>query len=546
MKKITIITRMYNPGKYVYHCVDSVLNQTFTDFRYVIVDNASSDGTKEVLEEYAKKDSRIELYRNEENNVSVLECLHTYATTEYFMILDHDDWLEENALELLLKYAEENETEIALGRTNFVTANETFLQERGYEGNVVVTPKELGENLPYFYWQLRTTWAAVIKSYLIKNIDEVTLKKIWMARYGGDTVKMLCMAFSAKKIGFIKDVIHNYRILGSSDSHTFCREHFMADWILFDLAKRCLEKHGVNNDALIAWLYKVYISAIADTIRIAVNAKVTDEIKRDVIMEVLEHPYTKEMMRYVPFGRLTGEQERNDLKKNLIGFLSSCVDAQEKKKIIEDWIRVAYAGFGFSEEDFRLIFERNDLASVFCTLNTKQSYEMLFAEGNSFGENYTNIKLQLLLYEERGVKTLATRLLSLEREEIYHTILPQITILASQNRLLADISKEICNETLKVVLRICATQYVEALNDCIGMLRQEPRGYWKIVLQIALRLAAVLEESEVFVSLKKYECDILMETQQFQEAEAVLVDLEEMCPNDSDVKELRKLFVSGK
>mgnify|MGYP003296582327 CR=1 FL=1 len=242
MEKVTIITLVYNPGKCIYRCVDSVLNQTFKNFKFVIVDNASSDGTKEILEEYAKKDSRICLLRNELNNVRVLHCIRNFVNTEYFMVVDHDDWLELNALELLYNMVEKEKVDIVFGRTDLRDVNEKLLETRGYFRTEIISSNELPEVFRVIYWQLRTLWGALIRTSLSEYIDEKTFKFLLPARYGCDTVMVLSMVFSASSIGFIKETIHNYRCHESSGSYSFCRERFMADWVLFDLAKQLLEK----------------------------------------------------------------------------------------------------------------------------------------------------------------------------------------------------------------------------------------------------------------------------------------------------------------
>lgn len=63
--KITIVTMVYNSKSYIDECIKSVLNQSFKDFEWVILDNGCTDGTSEILRKYAKVDTRIKLYINE-------------------------------------------------------------------------------------------------------------------------------------------------------------------------------------------------------------------------------------------------------------------------------------------------------------------------------------------------------------------------------------------------------------------------------------------------------------------------------------------------
>lgn len=63
--KIIVYTRAYNTKPYLRQCIESVLNQTYSNFIYIIVDNGCTDGSSEIIEEYAGKDDRIRRIRFE-------------------------------------------------------------------------------------------------------------------------------------------------------------------------------------------------------------------------------------------------------------------------------------------------------------------------------------------------------------------------------------------------------------------------------------------------------------------------------------------------
>ena len=59
MPKVTIYTQAYNPGAYLEQCIESVLNQTYGDFEWLLIDHGSTDNTREVIHRYAERDKRI-------------------------------------------------------------------------------------------------------------------------------------------------------------------------------------------------------------------------------------------------------------------------------------------------------------------------------------------------------------------------------------------------------------------------------------------------------------------------------------------------------
>lgn len=90
---ITIALSAYNVANYVRASLDSILAQTFADFELLCIDDASTDGTWEILQEYAQRDSRIRLMRQDHNqglSVSRNRAIQE-AKGEYLLMLDGDD-----------------------------------------------------------------------------------------------------------------------------------------------------------------------------------------------------------------------------------------------------------------------------------------------------------------------------------------------------------------------------------------------------------------------------------------------------------------------
>ena len=539
MEKITVLTRMHNPGEYVYRCVDSVLNQTFTDFKYVIVDNASSDGTKEILEEYARKDSRIQLLRNEDNNISVLYCFQNYIDTEYFMMLDHDDWLEVTALEVLIEFAEKCNLDIAYGRTSFRTADEEFIADRGYTQTIALSYKDLPMIFRFAYWQFRTTWGAVIRSSLISHIDVDTYKFRASSQYGGDTVMMLSMAFGAERLGFLGEVIHNYRVHASS-SHMFCRDRFVADWVLFDFAKKLLEQKNGYTKANETMLYSVYGNAICDTLEVAIKTEQDLNTVIAVMTEILEHPHSKKLLRNLKQEIDTEKRVRALFGPNVFVLYSIKSDDSRIQCLLDSWLKTLYGHLKLTEKDYDVL-KSSDILEQVCREKPSDIYLELFSGDEKYDKRYGNIKLTLLLEYERDIKVLAERLLILQKQDadLYKKVPAYISYLATKNSLLAGFEKEDYNTIPDIVLSVVAEDYENALNKCLEIIGDEDIININLPLEVAIRLSALLENVEIFVALKKLECSLLIEANNNVEAEMVLTDLEEMCPEDEQIKGLK-------
>lgn len=100
--QFSIIIPVYNVEPYLRECLDSVLQQTFSDWEVVCVDDGSTDGSAGILQEYASRDNRIKVITQPNGGLSAARNTGLdNAIGDYILFLDSDDWLEPNALEVI-------------------------------------------------------------------------------------------------------------------------------------------------------------------------------------------------------------------------------------------------------------------------------------------------------------------------------------------------------------------------------------------------------------------------------------------------------------
>lgn len=123
--KVSIIVPIYNVEEYVAKCLESLTKQTFKDIEIWAVSDGSPDNSAQIVKEYAKKDKRIKCIEKENGGYgSVLEYAIKNITTDYFLVCDPDDWLREDAIEILYNKAIENKLDIAFGSYYYVYSND--------------------------------------------------------------------------------------------------------------------------------------------------------------------------------------------------------------------------------------------------------------------------------------------------------------------------------------------------------------------------------------------------------------------------------------
>ena len=102
---ISVIVPVYNAEEYLEECLESIKNQTYTNIEVILINDGSTDGSKEICEKYCEKDNRFKLVNQENQGQSVARNLGVAESVgEFIMFVDSDDVINKNVLEVLLPY----------------------------------------------------------------------------------------------------------------------------------------------------------------------------------------------------------------------------------------------------------------------------------------------------------------------------------------------------------------------------------------------------------------------------------------------------------
>lgn len=111
--KYDLIIPVYNVQNEISHCLDSILHQTHRDFRAIIVDDGSTDGSSAIAREYVGKDSRFEYYRKENGGLSDARNFGiARLSSMYFSFIDGDDFVESDMLKTIDRELAKNPVDV--------------------------------------------------------------------------------------------------------------------------------------------------------------------------------------------------------------------------------------------------------------------------------------------------------------------------------------------------------------------------------------------------------------------------------------------------
>ncbi len=115
MPKVSVIMPVYGVENYVAKAIESIQNQTFTDFEFLIVDDGTKDRSGIICDEYAAKDARLKVIHKENGGApSARNAAMKIATGDYYYFLDSDDWAEPTMLQDMVTLAEETNAQLVV------------------------------------------------------------------------------------------------------------------------------------------------------------------------------------------------------------------------------------------------------------------------------------------------------------------------------------------------------------------------------------------------------------------------------------------------
>ena len=119
MPTISVIVPVYKVEPYLRRCVDSILDQTYSDFELILVDDGSPDNCGAICDEYAQKDSRVVVIHQENGGLSAarnagIDWAFANSDSRWLSFIDSDDWIHPQYLERLLDAAEKKDLPVSV------------------------------------------------------------------------------------------------------------------------------------------------------------------------------------------------------------------------------------------------------------------------------------------------------------------------------------------------------------------------------------------------------------------------------------------------
>ena len=211
--KVSVIIPVFNSEKFLRQCLDSLINQTFLDFEVILVDDGSTDGSIQIIQEYLAKDDRFSLLRQDHKFAGVARNTGMSAAKgEYFLFLDSDDFFDKNLLAESYEKAKAYDLDICVFSAYRFDSQTTQLTKMTWVCNPKYYPEGVfskENNLNYIYaFTTAAPWTKLFRrDFILKN--NIHFQEI---RSANDVVFVYTAIAEAKRILAFNHPLVFYRV----------------------------------------------------------------------------------------------------------------------------------------------------------------------------------------------------------------------------------------------------------------------------------------------------------------------------------------------
>ncbi len=217
MKKVSVIIPAFNCEKFINKCINSILEQTYKSIQIIIVNDGSSDNTKNICENFVKDNGNIILINKENEGPAIARKVGLEkADGEYISFIDSDDYIDSNFYKKLVDTLESNNADIVECGYNIIDENMQLIKECKMKQQIVEGQKNC---IKHYIKKDNTTNYLVTKLYKRELFDNVKFQKLFA---GEDACVLLQVFGNSEKVVVIPNNMYYY----VQTSTSLCRKPY--------------------------------------------------------------------------------------------------------------------------------------------------------------------------------------------------------------------------------------------------------------------------------------------------------------------------------
>lgn len=333
--KFSIMTPVYKVEQYLPECIESVLDQTYGNFEFILVDDGSPDHSGEICEQYAEKDSRIRMFHKPNGGL-----MHTRryalerAQGDYYVFLDSDDYLSFDTLETLHRYISETGADCVIYGFEWLRPEGTVhVQCAPCDCGRVISDRRELYNIIFNNDSYNSLCRKCVRASCFDGRDHSASYHI---KNGEDCVQTIEIIENARSVVFIPELLYRYRYNSTSITHSNEFDNYSADFEVSEIVLGFLRRAGVLTEEDMDRLRNKELDEMAVEIKRICRYASTREHKRSAIASIRESSFYGEFLEagYRPAAPLPGQQLPDAMRRRLNRLTARLLKARRYDAII--------------------------------------------------------------------------------------------------------------------------------------------------------------------------------------------------------------------
>ena len=287
--KLSVIVPVYNVEEYIEKCIESIINQTYTNLEIILVNDGSTDESGNICDMYAKKDSRIKVFHKENGGTaSAKNMALDNVTGDYITFVDSDDWIDIEMYKILIDLIKCNNVDMVCCNYTKVYNDHVDIMSNAssIKSGVILTEDIL-------YYAFNRDHYKGFGAYLVNKIFKKD--KVLQCRFneelkiGEDVIFFVQVMLNCSNGMYYEKALYNYFQRETSLMHSDDIMLRSGSLSAYQKIIECLANYKCYSGVTI-WIKRFYCFHVSILVELAIKEKNIDKIRE----------FQVEMRRYLP------------------------------------------------------------------------------------------------------------------------------------------------------------------------------------------------------------------------------------------------------
>lgn len=303
---VTIVLPIYNVGKYLDRCMESVVNQTYKNIEIIMVDDGSTDDCPEICEKWRQKDERIKVIHKKNAGLGMARNTGIEnATGEYICFFDSDDYIAIDTIEKVYQCVCDNKAELVIFGFSTVDTNGKIkkcivpkTKKNLYKNQDVINcvlpdliapdPKT-GEKTNL--WM--SAWACM---YSMKAIQRANWRFVSERQYiSEDVYSLLFLYKELKSVAVLSEALYFYCENGTSLTHVYRKDRYEKNKYCYEACQKACDLLGYNQDIKDRLAFQ-YMSNMIGAFKLIVTSDCSKKEQRQYLSEIIKDKHFQKVV----------------------------------------------------------------------------------------------------------------------------------------------------------------------------------------------------------------------------------------------------------